>query len=347
MDWPGKHHERAPDASCASREDFCSPTHNGHGKKNGMSRARSTTDDDTETEDFNAAAFWRAPVGPPPTDAAAAKGATIAGPETVRAAIAAAEREAAAKAAAKKDAEKAAAEKAAAEKAAAEERRRKVAAYLMPMPLEEMSYEMIKERLYTFQQQWWARHGRRVTPEDERAGRVPVPIINLYTELGKRLTPEQVAADKARVEARQAAEKEAAAKAKADADAAAEADAARIASCKEARAKEWEEFEAGREAAWRSATTDARDQRVEAAGEVGAKALTGAATWVHVDEGTKDSRPTREEYLQQAMDEFGLRVEKDEAGLAAEAAQWERGGGAEADAVAQREAWKQRQGVVE
>ena len=210
------------------------PTHNGHGKKNGMSRARSTTDDDTETEDFNAAAFWRAPVGPPPTDAAAAKGATIAGPETVRAAIAAAEREAAAKAAAKKDAEKAAAEKAAAEKAAAEERRRKVAAYLMPMPLEEMSYEMIKERLYTFQQQWWARHGRRVTPEDERAGRVPVPIINLYTELGKRLTPEQVAADKARVEARQAAEKEAAAKAKADADAAAEADAARIASCKEA-----------------------------------------------------------------------------------------------------------------
>lgn len=285
--------------------------------------------DSVDTEEFNAAGFWRAPIGPPP------KEETVVKPPAPTAEERAAEKERAL--AAEKE------EQAGKERRAREEQARKVAAYLMPMPIEKMSYEMIKERLITFQHQWYARHGRKVTPEDEQAGRVPVPILQLYNELGKRLSPEQVASDQAASKERAAAEAEAAAKVAAEAAAEAATRAAADAEAKEARAKEWATFEATKEAAWKSSTTEAKEQRVDAAGSaLGERALSGAASMVYVDEGTRDSRPTLEEYIQQAREEFGLVTHDDGTEAAEEAAQWAARGGAAADEVAFRDAWDKK-----
>ena len=56
------------------------------------------------------------------------------------------------------------------------------------------------------------------------------------------------------------------------------------------------------------------------------------------------SEPTAAEFVQQAMDDFGITVEDDKEAKREEAAQWKRGGGAEADEVAQREAWLKTNG---
>ena len=285
--------------------------------------ARASSCDDTEG--LSAAAFWRAPIGPPPEDVAApvpAKKDLDGSRIVAEAATAAAE---------------------AAEREARKERERKVLEYLLPMPIEEMSYDMLKERLTTFQHQWYARHGRRITPEDEKAGRVPIPVIMLYNELGKRLSPEQVAADLEASKARAAAEAEVAAKAAAEAETAAAAKAEAEAAVREARDKEWAAFEASREDAWKSATMEAKDQRIDVAGKAGGLALSGAASFLKPDDCIKDSRPTLEEYVQQCREEFFGPQEEDNSEAIAEAEGWRRGGGAEADAIAFREAWEKKQ----
>jgi len=85
-----------------------------------------------------------------------------------------------------------------------------------------------------------------------------------------------------------------------------------------------------------------------AGGALGALALSGAASWVKLDEGPKDARPTIDEYVQQAREEFGLGVEEDNTEKQREAAAWARDGGAEADELARRAKWeKQHRKVTE
>ena len=84
-----------------------------------------------------------------------------------------------------------------------------------------MTYEQLTERLLEFQKQWWARYKRKITPEDEAAGLVPPPVQLLYNELGKRLSPEQLAKDQELKQERDAKAAEEAAKAAAEKEAAA------------------------------------------------------------------------------------------------------------------------------
>lgn len=172
---------------------------------------------------------------------------------------------------------------------------------LLPTP-SEMTIEHVKEELLAFQASWYKQHHRPVKPSDTPA--LPRRIAELYDELGRRLTPEQVAADQAKAKARQVAEDECAAKREAEVAAA----AAQRKAIAEARAKEWEEFEKNKEAAWRAAKGEAEDQREEVADEKGVSsiALTGASTFVKIDQGEKDTRLTSEQYIEQCKADFGL-----------------------------------------
>jgi len=172
----------------------------------------------------------------------------------------------------------------------------------LPAALSEMTLEEIKETLLGFQAEWYKMYRRPVQPSD--TPQLPRQICELYDELGKRLSPEQVASDVERSKARKAAAMELAAQRAAEADAIAK----REAEAAEARAKEWEEFEKNKEVAWRSAAAEAAEQRGEAAEVKGVSALslTGASTFVKVDEGERDTRPTREQFIQSCKDDFGL-----------------------------------------
>ena len=308
--------------------------------------------DDSSTASFQSAAFWRAPIGPPPevepvkpsakslamsdevvsddhnkpTECAADNKSTLL--NNVKQAAAEAEAETAKKSAAE---------------AEAAARAKRVAEFWFPVPAEKMTYEQLTERLLEFQKQWWARYKRKITPEDEAAGLVPPPVQLLYNELGKRLSPEQLAKDQELKQERDAKAAEEAAKAAAEKEAA----AAKRAEAEAARAKEWEEFEKNKEAAWTSAAAEAKDQRVDAAGsELGAMALSGAASWVKIDEPPKreGGAMTREEYIQGAMAEFGIVAddaeEKEERRLERE--KWKREGGRAADEAAKEEAWRKK-----
>lgn len=166
----------------------------------------------------------------------------------------------------------------------------------------EMAMEQIKEELLSFQASWFQQHGRPVKPSD--TPELPRRVCELYDELGRRLTPEQVAIDQAKATARATAEADLVAKREAEVTKA----AARHEAAKQARAKEWEEFETSKDQLWKAAKAEAEDQREEvASGEgVSAIALTGASTFVKIDEGMKDTRPTREQYIEQCMSDFGL-----------------------------------------
>jgi len=275
-------------------------------------------------DDFNAAAYWRAPIGAPPEDVKPAPtvGLTADG-------IGLLKEQAVQETMLRK------------ELALKQERARKLEQFLLPIPPQDLSTEEIQEKLLGFQAQWWAHHRRKLTAEDAGNGLVPTPVLALYDELGKRLTPEQVAADQELKKKREAAAKQAAAKTEADVAAL----AAQRAAIEDARAKEWAEFHANKEAAWKSAASEAHDQRKEAAGggSFGARALSGAASFVKTESVQKSGGPTREEYLQQAMDDFGIRGEDEDHAAERrreEEAQWARGGGADADAVARLEAWR-------
>ena len=113
-----------------------------------------------------------------------------------------------------------------------------------------------------------------------------------------------------------------------------------------ARAMEWETFQANKEAVWRAASSEAREQREEAAAEHGlsASSLTGASTWLKVDEPGKREQ-SKEEMIEQFRLERGLsarREELTEEQRQREAAEWSAKGGAEADALARQEAWTKR-----
>jgi len=190
-----------------------------------------------------------------------------------------------------------------------------------------MSTAEIKEMLLAFETRWRAKYGCAVTLADQKD--LPQQILALYDQIGRRLNPEERAAANALWETKKNA-------AKAEAEAA----AAKRAAIEETRAKQWAEFDAHKNTLWKSAVGDARNQREAVAVEAGVSALdlTGAATFVKPPDVERDSRPTREQYIQQACDERGLVLldptklteeEKD-----AEHAQWVKRGGAAADEAA-------------
>lgn len=218
-----------------------------------------------------------------------------------------------------------------------EEAIRKVDRLLKPTPIQEMTYAEVKAKVLEFQAQWYRRHGREVSLNDAKAGLLPTPVLELYDRLGSLLSPEQLAEDAERKRARDAAAKEVATTKEAEAEA---KDTQRAA----LRAKEWEEFERSKESHWTSAASEAKDQREEVAGSaIGALALTGASTWVKVEEAPLKSGPTKEAYLQQMRDAFGIRgsQDADAAETLREELEWTAKGGTEADEVARREAWAQ------
>eukprot|EP00966_Prymnesium_polylepis_P230437 5332034-Prymnesium_polylepis.1 len=146
-----------------------------------------------------------------------------------------------------------------------------------PAPAERSLTERLRERIAEFEAAFAREHGRPPTPED--GPRLPKEVLQLYHEhtLSLQMSPEQTKQAVARLEAQAKARAEAAAKA-------AEATQAREA----ARKAEWEAWEARKEAAWAEAKTEARDQRSDAIAGAGAagdeRALTGAASWVKPDD---------------------------------------------------------------
>ena len=217
---------------------------------------------------------------------------------------------------------------------------RKLDMMLKPMRIEGMSTADIQARLADFESDFRKRHGRPIALAD--AQELPRPVLEMYDQLGRRLSPEERAQAQTRLEARQAAETAAKAQAEAEAAVAAEKRAASAG----ARAREWEAFEANKEAVWRAASSEAREQREEAAAEHGlsAASLTGASTWLKVDEPGKREQ-SKEEMIEQFRLERGLsarREELTEEQRQREAAEWSAKGGAEADALARQEAWTKR-----
>ena len=219
---------------------------------------------------------------------------------------------------------------------------RKLDKMLKPIQVEEMSTADIQARLAEFEADFRKRHGRPIAFADTQE--LPKPVLDMYDQLGRRLSPEERALAQARLEARQSAEMTAKAQAEVEAAVAAEKRAAAAA----ARAREWEAFEANKEAVWRSASSEAREQREEVAAEHGlsASSLTGASTWLKMDEPGKREQ-SKEEMIEQFRLERGLsarREELTEEQRQREAAEWSAKGGAEADAFARQEAWtKQNQ----
>ena len=217
---------------------------------------------------------------------------------------------------------------------------RKLDMMLKPMRIEGMSTADIQARLADFESDFRKRHGRPIALAD--AQELPRPVLEMYDQLGRRLSPEERAQAQTRLEARQAAETAAKAQAEAEAAVAAEKRAASAG----ARAREWEAFEANKEAVWRAASSEAREQREEAAAEHGlsASSLTGASTWLKVDEPGKREQ-SKEEMIEQFRLERGLsarREELTEEQRQRETAEWSAKGGAEADALARQEAWTKR-----
>jgi len=213
---------------------------------------------------------------------------------------------------------------------------RKLDKVLKPTPVDQMSTADIQARLAEFEADFCQRHGRSVALSD--VPQLPKPVLEMYDQLGRRLSPEDRAKAQERLEARQAAERAAQALAEAQATAEAEKRAAAVA----ARAKEWEAFEANKEAAWRAAASAAREQREEVAAEHGLRAasLTGASTWLKVDEEPARQTQTKAEMIEQIRLERGLRARPDELTVELiqhEAAEWSAKGGAEADALAREE----------
>jgi hypothetical protein len=206
-----------------------------------------------------------------------------------------------------------------------------------------MSTADIQARLAEFEADFRKRHGRPIALADTQE--LPKPVLEMYDQLGRRLSPEERALAQARLEARQAAEMAVKAQAEAEAAVAAEKRAASAG----ARAREWEAFEANKEAVWRAASSEAREQREEVAAEHGlsASSLTGASTWLKVDEPSGKREQSKEEMIEQFRLERGLsarREELTEEQRQREAAEWSAKGGAEADAFARQEAWtKQNQ----
>jgi hypothetical protein len=218
---------------------------------------------------------------------------------------------------------------------------RKLDMMLKPMRIEDMSTADIQARLADFEADFRKRHGRPIALAD--AQDLPKPVLEMYDQLGRRLSPEERALAQARLEARQAAEMAVKAQAEAEAAVAAEKRAASAG----ARAREWEAFEASKEAVWRAASSEAREQREEVAAEHGlsASSLTGASTWLKVDEPCGKREQSKEEMIEQFRLERGLsarREELTEEQRQCEAAEWSAKGGAEADALARQEAWTKR-----
>jgi hypothetical protein len=283
---------------------------------------------DDDGEEFNAATFWRAPVGPAPelsdSDSLRPTPPPEAAPEPL--------------------------DPLAPQPRVTDEQASKLQNKVVPPrpKTKEMSTELIKDVIYQFQADFFKRYGRPVSMDDAKHGRLPVPILELYDELGSRLSPEQQAADRERAEARAAAREKAEADAHAAAIAKAAADTERVAAVKAAREREWAEFEANKEAAWASAAREAHEQREEVAGSAGVLALSGASTFVLADEPPR-RQPTKEEYLRQMRDEFGIPSPEDGPSAAERAAEraeeqaWARNGGDEADDLASRDAWQRRQ----
>ena len=212
---------------------------------------------------------------------------------------------------------------------------------LKPIPVEEMSTADIQARLAEFEADFRKRHGRPIALADTQD--LPKPVLEMYDQLGRRLSPEEQIKALARLEARQSAEMTAKAQAEVEAAVAAEKRAAAAA----ARAREWEAFEANKEAVWRAASSEAREQREEVAAEHGlsASSLTGASTWLKVDEPSGKREQSKEEMIEQFRLERGLsarREELTEEQRQREAAEWSAKGGAEADALARQEAWTRR-----
>lgn len=257
-----------------------------------LGRLTSMPVDEEESEEFCAASFWRQPIGPPPpvTEQQSVPQPVAPQPETQQPSSTPPPQLPSHKE----------------QQPPTEEQVAKLSAKInpprLPAALSEMTMEQIKETLLSFQAEWYKMYRRPVRPSD--TPQLPQQICELYDELGKRLSPEQVAKDIEQSKARKAAAVEQAAQRAAEADAAAK----RQAEAAEARAKEWEEFEKNKDAAWKSAAAEAADQRDEAADAKGVSALslTGASTFVKVDEIERDTRPTREQFIQSCKDDFGL-----------------------------------------
>lgn len=212
----------------------------------------------------------------------------------------------------------------------------KLEKFLKPQPVSEMKTEVLKELLHEWQADWYRRYGRKVTPDDAAAGRVPQSVLEMYDEVGKRLSPEEMAADKRRAADAKAAEEEA----HAAAAARAAQEARRRDEAEAERRARWAEFEAKKEEVWRSAAAEARDQREDVAGPA-AHALTGASTWVRSEEAAPRSQPTKEEVLEDRDRAFGLAPPEgpSPAELREEQEYCARDGAA-ADRAAREEAWE-------
>jgi len=290
-------------------------------------------------ECFNAANFWRAPLGPPPAvcDKPQADSTTLppapppASPQPpAEAAPASAPPDAGASG--QLDADE------------MNRRIRKVDRMLKPTPVAELTTDEIKARLTRFETEFRERYRRPIALSDCKD--MPQPVLDMYNEIGRRLTPEQRAEAEERLKAKQAAAKQVAAE-----------EEEKRAAAAAVRAKEWETFEANKDALWREASSAARDQRSEVAAAHGLseRTLSGAATFVRdVDEGEPKRNPTlnptREEFIEQKRLERGLSArpgEPTEEEKQRELDEFAAKGGAAADAVAQAEAWTKRMGADE
>jgi hypothetical protein len=245
---------------------------------------RAVSMSEAEEEEFNSAAFWRAPIGPLPELPSEPAPAPALAPAEASATVAPREKR-------EQDRE---------QEALLREQAQKLEKFTMPMKAADMTTEQVKETLLRFQAHWFSRHGRPVALSDARDGRLPRPVMELYDELGKRLSPEQLAHDQQRAQAKAEAMKAQ----QAQREAQQQQEQQQRAAAQAARAQEWEVFEKNKDAAWKSAAAEAKDQREEVAG-AGALALTGAASWVKLDD-NKSTGTTREEYLEQVRADFGL-----------------------------------------
>ena len=202
------------------------------------------------------------------------------------------------------------------------------------VPVEELSTAEVHAHLNRFRASFHKQHGRPIRESDSKD--LPEQILALFDQVGRRLTPEQLEAANARLEAQRASDREKAAQA-----------AAERAAALEARAHEWAAFEANKERLWRSAVGDAKDQRLEVAQAVGLarpESLSGAASLCKVDVAPPSAQPTREQFIEQALDLNGLRFVADPKEAPGEADEWRRNGGDEADMAATREAWLAKNG---
>lgn len=210
-------------------------------------------------EEYNAASFWRAPIGPAPEIDPSPAPAPAAAPSSSvqRPAV------------------------------MINPAPRPGFEHIAPAPIavEDLSTAEIKSKLQAFEANFKMNRGRPITLAD--AKELPDPILALYDQLGRRLNPAELARANEVYEARTA---EAATK------------AAERAAAKEARAKEWE---AKKAEAWNSAKGSARSQREDDASRIGLdgpEVLSGAASWIKVEETKVPTMPTREQYLQQVLD---------------------------------------------